>query len=315
MQKPSLFGRQKLLLALLQLFGGRLPAVDFQKYLFLFTEKYQTDKSYEFVPHRFGCFSFQSRADKNFLARLGAIVIDENNTWQLVGEHDYIIMLPQKERDALYDFHARYKDMEGNELIKYVYREYPYYAIKSELAPELMSATEMAVIKQHTPKKGKSEFFTIGYEGASIDNYLSRLIKNNIKLLCDVRKNPLSRKYGFAKSTLAHYVKKFGIDYIHMPELGIVAEKRQHLATQQEFEQLFDDYERTTLKQNSEALDRLEQLLNEYQRVAITCFEADHVMCHRNRVAKAMKQLGKWKDDVKHIWAYIYHGQNLSDHI
>ena len=32
---------------------------------------------------------------------------------------------------------------------------------------------------------------TIGYEGRSIDEYLNLLIKNNIKLLCDVRKNPI----------------------------------------------------------------------------------------------------------------------------
>ncbi|WP_200885350.1 DUF488 family protein [Jejuia pallidilutea] len=44
--------------------------------------------------------------------------------------------------------------------------------------------------------------FTIGYEGISLEHYLNKLIRNNIKLLCDVRKNALSMKYGFSKSQL-----------------------------------------------------------------------------------------------------------------
>lgn len=62
--------------------------------------------------------------------------------------------------------------------------------------------------------------FTIGYEGSSLDGYLNRLIKNNVRTLIDLRRNPLSRKYGFSKKTLAETVKKLGIDYVHIPELA-----------------------------------------------------------------------------------------------
>jgi uncharacterized protein (DUF488 family) len=58
--------------------------------------------------------------------------------------------------------------------------------------------------------------FTIGYEGKGIEKFLNSLIKNNIKVLCDVRKNPLSRKFGFSKTKLEHLCKQIEIYYIHM---------------------------------------------------------------------------------------------------
>ena len=50
--------RQKTLIGLLSAFGGHLPSTDFQKYLFLFTREFQQEPSFEFVPYRFGSFSF-----------------------------------------------------------------------------------------------------------------------------------------------------------------------------------------------------------------------------------------------------------------
>ncbi|WP_022708770.1 hypothetical protein [Bartonella bovis] len=68
----TLFKRQKLLLALLQEFGGCLSNIDFQKYLFLFTQ-WEEKQSYEFVPYKYGCFSFQSYADKRKLIALSML--------------------------------------------------------------------------------------------------------------------------------------------------------------------------------------------------------------------------------------------------
>ena len=47
-----------------------------------------------------------------------------------------------------------------------------------------------------------------------------------IGLLCDVRKNPLSRKFGFSKKKLKHITETVGIKYVHIPELGIESDKR-----------------------------------------------------------------------------------------
>lgn len=299
-EKVSLFYRQKVLLALMQAFGGRVPSVDFQKYLFLFTTLCQKEKSYEFVPYKFGCFSFQSYADRRRLIDIGAIT--SSDIWDL-GENseDYISMLKREDQSKLKLFAEKYSGIGGNELIKEVYVRYPYYAIQSEIADKLMSADELLAIQAMRPTQQDTCLFTIGYEGNSFEHYINRLIKNNVQLLCDVRKNPLSRKYGFSKKTLSETLKKIGIEYHHIPDLGIVSEKRQELKCQSDYDRLFDDYEKTVLRKNETALTELFDLVIERKRVAITCFEAEHCMCHRSRVAKAIQGWPDWSFDIQHI--------------
>ncbi len=299
-KKKSLFGRQKLLLALLEAFGGRLSSLDLQKYLFLYTEICQKDKSYEFVPYRFGCFSFQSYADRRRLTEVGAILPEDN--WCLAEENtNYIDQVSNDDKKKIILFKDKYKNICGENLIKEIYRNYPYYAINSEISQDLMSDKELSVIENSKPVDESHAFFTIGYEGQSFENYLNRLIKNNVKVLCDVRKNPLSRKYGFSKTTLSETLKKLGIEYIHIPELGIVSDKRQELKTQSDYNRLFDDYEKTTLRDNEDALDKLVAIFQKHKRIAITCFEADHCMCHRGRVAKAISNRPEWDYKINHI--------------
>jgi len=63
--------RQKVLLALLDAFGGKEATTDFQKYLFLYTTMCEKDKSYDFVPYKYGCFSFQASVDRLKLVEKG----------------------------------------------------------------------------------------------------------------------------------------------------------------------------------------------------------------------------------------------------
>jgi len=42
--------------------GGGLDKLDFQKLLFLFTQTFELEPSYEFVPFKKGCYSFTSVA-------------------------------------------------------------------------------------------------------------------------------------------------------------------------------------------------------------------------------------------------------------
>ena len=300
-RKPSLFKRQKLLLALTEAFGGKVNNTDFQKYLFLFTQLYEQKKSYEFVPYKFGCFSFQSYADRRYLERIGAITNSEHN-WQLSpGISDFIAEHCAAEKEKIIEFTDQYKKLKGKDLIRFVYRTFPYYATKSEIADKILNCEERDAIQQERPADENCLFFTIGYEGKSFDNYLNRLMKNNVKMVCDVRKNPLSRKYGFSKKTLAETLDKVGIRYVHIPELGISSEKRQTLLTKQDYVQLFDDYESTTLVNNREALDILFQIFLKHKRVAITCFEAEQCMCHRSRIAKALSEHPSWQYEIVHI--------------
>ena len=278
-------------------FGGRLSGVDFQKYLFLYTQEYERTPSFEFVPYRFGCFSFQSYADKRRLIEID--VLHDTDEWRLKGvAAQSTIDLG----DDLYErFRKKYAHMTGDRLVQEVYRRYPYYAIHSEIAARLMTTAESAAIEAARPSASRACLFTIGYEGSSFEGYLNRLLKHNVKTLVDVRRNPLSRKYGFSKKTLSETAGKLGIDYIHIPELGIDSEQRQDLNTPADYARLFDRYERNELKQNADALERLRQIAATRKRVAITCFEADVCMCHRGRVAKALSCLPDWSHLIKHI--------------
>lgn len=67
-----LYYRRKILLALLEVFEGQLTAKSLQKYLFLFTRS-QSEKTFDFVPYRYGCFSFQANQDIATMAKYGFI--------------------------------------------------------------------------------------------------------------------------------------------------------------------------------------------------------------------------------------------------
>jgi uncharacterized protein (DUF488 family) len=131
--------------------------------------------------------------------------------------------------------------------------------------------------------------FTIGYEGRTQDEYLGLLREAGVTLLADVRRNPISRKKGFSKNTLAQGCATVGIRYEHLPELGITSEKRKGLATQADVDALFAEYEREWLPQQAPAPARLWAWLDAGERVALTCFERAPGACHRHCVAEALQ--------------------------
>ena len=77
-----LFERQRLLLTLLDAVGEPVGHTDFQKLLFLYTRECETAPSYDFVPYKFGAFSFTSYADKRKLIAEGLLAEDDQN-WKL----------------------------------------------------------------------------------------------------------------------------------------------------------------------------------------------------------------------------------------
>src|SRR5882724_861802 len=77
-----LFERQRLLLTLLDAVGEPLGHTDFQKLLFRYTRECKATPSYEFVPYKFGGFSFTSYADKRRLSDAGLLTNDDL-LWEL----------------------------------------------------------------------------------------------------------------------------------------------------------------------------------------------------------------------------------------
>jgi uncharacterized protein (DUF488 family) len=298
-----LYYRRKILLALIETFGGSLTAKSLQKYLFLFTRQ-QTEKSFDFIPYRYGCFSFQANQDVATLEKYGYIEIAEGENGRhikLNRPEQYIMMLDMFDHQALLDVREQFGKMSQQELIQYTYRHYPYYATKSTIAGSLLTAEELSVVETQKRVYTEPALFSIGYEGISLETYINRLIVNDVHVLCDVRKNAYSQKYGFSKNQLQKACEGVGIRYEHVSDLGIESEQRQHLQSQTDYDQLFERYEQTTLIKYREALMHLRSLLDTDKRIAVTCFEKDPAQCHRTRVAKALMKLPDRTYELKNI--------------
>lgn len=279
--------------------GGKLKRTDMQKLLFLFCQR-QVEKSYEFVPYKYGGFSFQSYADKRTLMKYGFLYDIED--WELTDKAITTSFdLKKGDIQTLHLFKKEYNKLRGKNLVKDAYIKYPYYAIKSEIIENVLDKDERNIVKKHLPKQQDYAFFTIGYEGISLEKYLNKLIQNNIKLLCDVRKNPLSMKYGFSKNQLKYVCIELGIEYKHFPELGISSKNRKHLKTNEDYTILFNEYDRTTLITEHDSIVYLSNLIVKYKRIAITCFEETADKCHRSRVANAVSDIPNWTHPIMHL--------------
>jgi len=285
-----LFDRQRVLLELLDALDEPVSSTDFQKLLFLYTREGECSPSYDFVPYRFGCFSFTSYADKRRLVEQE--LIEDGETWKLTDQGRRIARAGEKSPLPMARFARQYKSLRGNALVADVYQRYPYFATRSEIVAKVLSRQEdRARVEAARPAKSIPGLVTVGYEGKTLEAYLNQLLQDGVTLLCDVRRNPLSRKYGFSKSTLSHACEGVGIRYEHLPELGIPSEKRQDLETQTDYDELFATYERTMLPKQTPTLAKIAGWIQaEGQRVALTCYELLPQQCHRHCVSDALQK-------------------------
>jgi len=268
------YKRQRFLLAFIRQLQGDVTFTDLQKLVFLYSMEENVD-FYEFIPYKFGSYSFQLAEDMDILRRDGHLCIEST---RIKAANEY-----QKETSF------RVTTERGDKLIRKVYRTYPYYAINSEIICRLFHGAERERFQNEKQKYTKIDqvLFTIGYEGKSVEAFMNTLIQNDIRLLCDVRKNPLSRKFGFSKGKLEHITKTIGIKYAHMPDLGIESNKRRSLETVEDYRCLFDDYSKKLLCIKPQ-LDRIFSLLCSDTRIALMCYEREPEMCHRHVIRDYM---------------------------
>ena len=294
-----MFYRRKIIFALIQLLGGELEKIRVQKLLFLFNQKLQKPE-YDFVPYKFGCYSYSANADLITMVKKGDLIENENN-YIKKNSQDFLKSLKPEDKKKLIEVVSLYGKMSNSALIKHTYINFPYYAINSTIAETVLDSQQILKVKNLKNNSDETILFTIGYEGVSLESYLNKLIRNDIKLLVDVRKNPLSMKYGFSKSLLKKYCESLGIDYIHIPEVGINSDLRQELNTQLDYDNLFKDYKKTTLLKTETYQKTIIDLLINYKRIALTCFEADICQCHRKPLAEAIAKFPIFDYDVKHL--------------
>ena len=244
------------------------------------------------MPFKKGCYSLVANRDMEVLVeqkwlnyRRGKLSLGQaiNPSW----------ILDNWVSDNLKSWYAE-TSLRGNELVAYVYKSYPYFATRSELLDTLISEgylTKSNVTEIHKseykPKSTGTVIFTLGYEGRTIEEYINKLTDNGIELVCDVRRNPLSRKYGFSKSVFSSILNDMHIGYEHIGKLGIVSEDRSSLDSPSDYKKLFKRYAKN-IPNNQESIERITKLASQYKRIAITCFEELPEFCHRHCITDYM---------------------------
>jgi uncharacterized protein YwgA len=283
--------RQRTILKLLSTTDGALSATQLQKYIFLLREEtFLRDDStfYEFVPYRFGPYSFAAHREVETLTAYGYV---ESAPSESLASCLRITALGKSEAKnidaetsrALLAIVSEYGKQPLRSLLKDVYARYPWFASNSELEDLIPAGATKS-------KTAPPAIYTIGYENRSIDGFLGSLIRAGIRRIIDVRANPVSRKYGFARSTLANLAGKLGLGYSHFPELGISSERRKVAKTRSEFMELFSYYERQVLPARIAETAKLAELMKIVPSVLL-CMEKEAVDCHRGRLATCMASL------------------------
>ncbi len=130
----------------------------------------------------------------------------------------------------------------------------------------------------------------VGYEGRSIDEFVTGLVDVGVTRLVDVRMTPISRKRGFSKSALSQALAAQRIAYEHRRELGNPKENRPGFGgNPEELRSARAVY--ASRLHRADSLAALDALAETAQRelVALLCFEADESRCHRQVVMRALE--------------------------
>jgi uncharacterized protein (DUF488 family) len=144
------------------------------------------------------------------------------------------------------------------------------------------------------------QVWTIGHSTRDINDFVSALKTNGIKLVADVRSLPGSTRYPqFNKETLANSLGKSGIRYEHFLELGGRRKARKdsrNIAWRNASFRGYADYMESD--DFRRGMERLMHVADEAGPTAIMCAEAVWWRCHRALISDYLKARGL---EVTHI--------------
>ena len=133
----------------------------------------------------------------------------------------------------------------------------------------------------------RMRIFTIGYEGATVPEFIAALQQAGVERVIDVRALPLSRRPGFSKSPLKAALEEAGIEYVHLKALGTPSEGRTAARAGRH-----SDMARIYAGQLElpEAIVQAEQMIElaREKPSALLCFEREPAHCHRTLLLKAV---------------------------
>lgn len=272
--------RQKIVLHLISQAGGEISRLRLVKCVFMLAQSTKSSRFrafYEFVPYKYGPFSFSLYHELGTLVQNGYL-LEFPHTLKL---NDSVaipaIDLPLKRE--LCHFAVKYGELSERELIDCIYSENPWFTVNA-------MQTETRIGNR---QEAKCAVYTVGYEGLQIDGLLNLLLREGIQQLIDVRHNPVSRRYGFHKSTLSSLCQKLSIEYKHTPELGIPSELRANLHHVRDYERVFEQYEKKVLPNYLASVEQVTAWIQARPSVLL-CMEADPRLCHRTRLARQVSR-------------------------
>lgn len=286
--------RQRTILKLFSTADCPVPATKLQKYVFLLRHETfikQDSAFYDFLPYRFGPYSFAAQREVEVLTAYGYLAASGSSlALTPLGAREASNVDSDTTR-AVLTIVSKYGKVGLQPLLKDVYARYPWYARNSELQELVSSGAK-------EPKKAPVAVYTIGYEGRSVDGFLDKLLHSGIRRIVDVRANPVSMKFGFAKSSLSGLAAKLGVGYVHCPELGIPSSRRKEVQSDTDFLKLFNYYESKMLPEQEVHSMKVAELMKAMPSVLL-CMEREAVNCHRGRLANRISALNKL--DVVHL--------------
>lgn len=277
--------RQKILLRLLGDNDGQCSKLQLTKLSFLLAREGRSDHLktfYEFVPYKFGPYSFTLAHELGSLSKEGLVSMTEENQIELTAKGKKLSKQTLEVRLSrdIELLHQNYSNIEQKKLIDLVYKKFPWFTANSQF-PSKRKARKVTA---------KFVNYTIGYQAFQVDGLLNRLLESGIKCLIDTRSNPISRRYGFHKSTLSKLSDLVGIKYEHHPEVGIPSSWRQELHTDNEYKILFKRYESEILKEAKGSVKSLAAAMKE-EPTALLCRESLARHCHRTVLAKRLQEI------------------------
>lgn len=269
--------RQKILLNLIEESGGRLERLRLVKLAFLLSSTspdVRMSRFYGFVPYRFGPFSFGLYHELGALERACRVHMQRGTAVTLSRSR----AVPELHRDILRDVRAtvqRFAPLFTSGLVDHVYTHYPWYTANAKDSSRRAMARPVAELA----------VYTLGYQGLPVDTFLDVLMRRGIHRVVDVRANPVSRAYGYHKTTLARLCGDLGLDYRHVPELGILSSWRARAREHGDFANLWLRYERELLPAAMSHIGAVSSWARSTPS-ALVCFEANHLSCHRTLLAR-----------------------------
>jgi uncharacterized protein (DUF488 family) len=156
-----------------------------------------------------------------------------------------------------------------------------------------MNHSDMSKI---TNKRRALRILTIGYEGASVEDFLATLKAAGVQRLLDIRELPISRRKGFSKNALSAAVREAGIEYSHERSLGSPRHIRHRLREDGDLARFFRDF-REYLATQRTLLDTLARTTA--GTLALLCYERNHAECHRSVVADALAS--RAQSTIRHL--------------